>query len=183
MIMVWRVSILILSKEHLRYALPASLFLFLGFIPLFLLSESRFVGLLYKCIPLEKFKPFFDSFQSSFKDEYRFFSGLYFVYGFNILLAFSFTKIITDCYTVVIMMIIAILCLHAVVQPYKKRHHWHHDFFKSYIHKCNDSLYLQTCMQLITSTLFRSWVDCRLYFSLCHFFIYSSWSSEDYFAW
>ena len=119
----------------MKYALPASLFLLLGFIPPFLLisyplcyrlfgalkiSESRFVGLLCKCIPLEKFKPFFDSFQSSFKDEYP---GLYFIYRFNILLAFVFTKSITDYYFVVIIMLIVILCLHAVVQPYKKR--WH----------------------------------------------------------
>ncbi len=127
-----------LRGEHLKYALPASLFLLLGFIPPILLfsyplcyrlfgalkmSESRFVGLLCKCIPLEKFKPFFDSFQSSFKDEYRFFSGLYFIYRFNILLAFFFTKSITDYYFVVIIMLMVILCLHAIVQPYKKR--WH----------------------------------------------------------
>ncbi len=40
-----------------------------------------------------------------------------------ILLAFDFIRSITDYYFVVITMHTAILCLHAVVQPYKKR--WH----------------------------------------------------------
>lgn len=103
--------------RHLIYAIPALLFLIvIGLIPPLLLvsyplcykifgllriSESKFVNVLCTLlIPLERIRPFYDSFQSSFKDEYRFYSGLYFIYRLITLLTFSITRSLTNYYTV-----------------------------------------------------------------------------------
>ena len=127
------------SDKHLAYALPAAVILFtLGILPPLLLisyplcykvfallkiGESRFTGLLCTCIPLEKFKPFFDSFQSSFKDEYRFFSGLYFIYRFIAFVTFAVIKDLHIVYTLIQVQLAVILAVHAVCRPYKKS--WH----------------------------------------------------------
>ena len=124
--------------KHLVYALPALVIVFfLGILPplvlisyplcykvlmVLKLGESKFSKLLCMVIPLEKFKPFFDSFQSSFKDEYRFFSGLYFLYRFTALAAFAFSD--WSNYHVVLQIQLSVfLATHALCQPYKKR--WH----------------------------------------------------------
>ena len=125
--------------KHLAYAIPALFFfIILGLIPplllvsyplcyrifgIFGISESKLVTLLCKIIPLERFKPFFDSFQSSFKDEYRFFSGLYFLYRLFILLTFSIARSYTIYYLVMIIGLTFILCFHAAMQPYRARYH------------------------------------------------------------
>ena len=125
--------------KHLAYALPALLFLIVfGFCPPLLLmsyplcyrvfghlkiSESKFVKILCKCIPLERFKPLYDSFQSSFKDEYRFYSGLYFIYRLINLIALPVTRNITDYYVVILIQFGVMSFFHAIAQPYKK--HWH----------------------------------------------------------
>ena len=127
------------GSRHLIYAIPALLFLILfGLIPPMLLlsyplcykifgvlkiSESRFVRCLCTCIPLEKLKPFFDSFQSSFKDEFRFFSGLYFIYRLLTLMVLLHTLSLTNYYFVILIQFLTMFCIHAVIQPYKER--WH----------------------------------------------------------
>lgn len=127
-----------LRGKHLSYALPA-IFIVIAFgvlPPLVLISyplcyrvlsflklgETGFAKLLCTWFPLEKFKPFFDSFQSSFKDEYRFFSGLYFLYRFTTLATFAFSTTY-NYYIIVQAQFAAIFTIHAVCQPYKKR--WH----------------------------------------------------------
>ena len=124
--------------KHLLYALPALVIVFaLGILPplvlisyplcykvlaVLKLGESRFSKLLCTVIPLEKFKPFFDSFQSGFKDEYRFFSGLYFLYRFTALATFAFSD--GSNYHIVLQIQLSVfLATHALCQPYKKR--WH----------------------------------------------------------
>ena len=125
--------------KHLAYALPALLILVVvGVIPPILLmayplcyrafsilriGESKFSKILCTCVPLEKFKPFFDSFQHCFKDDYRFFSGLYFLYRFTTLATFAFVSRLTTFYMLVQIQLLVILTLHALCQPYKKR--WH----------------------------------------------------------
>lgn len=125
--------------KHVFYALPALVIvLVVGILPpLMLISyplcyrvlaimkigETKFAKLLCKCIPLEKFKPFFDSFQSSYKDKYRFFSGLYFLYRLVTLLTFAFRSELNAYYILVQTQFTVILMTHAVCQPYKKR--WH----------------------------------------------------------
>ena len=126
------------NGRYFLYAVPALLFVFaLGILPPLLLisyplcyrvlaflkiGETRFAKVLCTCFPLEKFKPFFDSFQSSFKDEYRFFSGLYFLYRLTTLATFAFAEL-NVYYLIVQVQFTVIFVVHAVFQPYKQR--WH----------------------------------------------------------
>ena len=125
-----------MSLEHMPYAIPALvLLLFIVMLPptlllfyplhykvlsLLRLSESRCAQVFFS--PLEKMKPFFDSFQSCFKDEYRFFSGLYFAYRFFIMF-FMLVLYLQARFFVVEIQLVCMLVLHAVCQPYKKRLH------------------------------------------------------------
>ena len=124
---------------HLAYALPALLIILtLGVIPpmlllsypacyrilaFFKINETKFSTYLCKIVPLEKLKPFFDFFQRSFKDEYRFFSGVYFVY--RIILVAPFVLVYDSTYFYLSMQIglALILTVHAIFQPYKNK--WH----------------------------------------------------------
>ena len=122
------------SKEHLRYAIPAIVMLVLIVLPppvlliayplhykvlAFLkIGEARCVRIVTN--PLEKLKPLLDSFQGSFKDEFRFFSGLYFVYRFLILVNVTLCNI-QHLYFILLGQLLLILLLHSVCQPYKER--------------------------------------------------------------
>ena len=125
--------------NHLFYALPA-LFIFftLGILPplmlisyplcykvlaLLRINETKLAKCLCTCIPMEHFKPFFDSFQSSFKDDYRFISGFYFLYRLITLATFVFMNYLKTFYVLVQGQLAVILTIHALCQPYKKR--WH----------------------------------------------------------
>lgn len=122
------------SSEHLRYAVPAILVLFvMSLIPFFLilyplffkvlalckLNESKFASILSRLIPI----PLLDSFQSSFKDNFRFFAGLYFLYRLLALAAYAYSKTLVVFYTWVELKLIVILALHSTIQPYKVK--WH----------------------------------------------------------
>lgn len=123
------------ETEHLKYALPAFFFLFtLNVLPPIVLilyplsykilarcnlSESKFVNCVSRYVPMQ----LLDLFQSSFKDEVRFFAGLYFLYRMITLAAFSASRSLTEFYSGLELLLIIILALHAVVQPYKKRKH------------------------------------------------------------
>ena len=61
--------------------------------------------------------------QGTFKDRYRFFAGLYFLYRFCILLTFTYAKTLTAYYTITGIQLVCMLFLHAVCRPYKKT--WH----------------------------------------------------------
>ena len=128
-------EIIWMSSEHLPYAIPALIFLVLISIPpitlliyplhykvlsALRLAESKHITFLFN--PLERLKPFLDSFQSCFKDEYRFFSGLYFVYRFLIMMNMGINYL-QDSFIVLEVQLIFMLILHAVCQPYKKRAH------------------------------------------------------------
>ena len=124
-----------MSSEHLPYAIPALIFLVLISIPpialliyplhykvlsALRLAESKHITFLFN--PLERLKPFLDSFQSCFKDEYRFFSGLYFVYRFLIMMNMGINYL-QDSFIFLEAQLIFMLILHGVCQPYKKRAH------------------------------------------------------------
>jgi hypothetical protein len=127
------------SGEHLPYALPA-LFCLLTmgiFPPLLLLSyplsnkvlaffhldESRTVNFILQKIPINRLKPLLDSFQGCFKDNLRFFAGLYFLYRSVPLLLDTLIQNYSGFYTAVEVFIIIILALHAFFQPYTHRRH------------------------------------------------------------
>ena len=127
------------SREHLPYALPA-LFCLLTmgiFPPLLLLSyplsnkvlaffrleESKTVNAVLLKIPINRLKPLLDSFQGCFKDNLRFFAGLYFLYRSMPLLFATLIQNFRGFYTAVEIFIIVILALHAFFQPYTSRQH------------------------------------------------------------
>ena len=68
-------------------------------------------------------KPLLDSFQGCFKDNLRFFAGLYFLYRWPILLVYMNTTSFSTFYMIVGRIFVLILALHAISQPYTKRAH------------------------------------------------------------
>ena len=125
--------------KHLIYAIPSVVILAtFGLVPPFLLityplcykvlallklNESKFSHVLCTYIPLEKMKPLFDSFQSSFKDRYRFFSGLYFIFRLFALAIQGISDNLPVFYTAIQVQTILVFALHVVAQPYKRT--WH----------------------------------------------------------
>ena len=132
-------DIVAFSPEHLAYALPAIVCLLtIGTIPPALLliypsinkvlaylklSESRTVVAVSKRIPMNKMKPFLDSFQGCFKDDFRFFAGIYFLYRWIALLLYATVPSVTGFYTSLGAAYILILMVHTVFQPYERRAH------------------------------------------------------------
>ena len=127
------------SKDHLKYAIPAILFTIIFTIipPVCLIvyplcykifalchiEETLVTRILCLVVPLEKIKPVFDSVQGCFKDKYRFFGGLYFLYRFIILVYFTASKRPIEFYTLLEVQLIVIVALHAIIQPYNRQ--WH----------------------------------------------------------
>ena len=126
-----------LQGRHLYYAIPA--FVCVVFIvivlpmalvlyPLYLrlfslcgLAESKAVLLL--SIPFEKAKPLFDSFQSSYKDNFRFVAGLFFIYRLGILLSYALSIGFAIFYLSVGIQFAIMMLLHFLMQPHRIHYH------------------------------------------------------------
>ena len=128
------------SLAHLPYAIPALLMLILTTIPpvvLLLYPLKNSIGSHkldqvqqfcisehYKCwsvISMNRFKPLIDSFQGCFKDRYRYFAGLFFIYRFLMSLSFAFSTNVVTLYVILEVLLIVMLALHAWAQPYEQR--------------------------------------------------------------
>ena len=126
-------------SSHLKYAIPALIILIVLILipPMLLLvyplcyrifallgiEEARCVQVICKVAPLEKMKPLFDSFQSCYKDKYRFFAGLYFLYRLVSLITFLALDSRTKFYIALEIQLIVMLTLQATTYAYRKR--WH----------------------------------------------------------
>lgn len=126
------------SVNHLPYAIPALLCIlfFVAPLPLLLivyplcnkiiallkLENNRAVKLTSRLLPVTKIKPLLDCFQGAFKDNYRFFAGLYFVYRVMILSSRLVTGVIL-IFTIIEVQLIIMLALHTFIWPYQKRIH------------------------------------------------------------
>ena len=124
------------SSKHLLYAIPAIFILvIIGVIPPLLLighpllnkafiyfkfENSRVVRYLNK---MSKLKPLLDSFQGSFKDDLRFFAGVYFFYRWIAVITYATITSLSLFYSITQALLILILIVHSVFQPYQKR--WH----------------------------------------------------------
>ena len=76
------------------------------------------------CItPLDKYVPFFDAFQSCYKNEYRFFAGLYFIYRIIALCISSLSPSSQNQYIGQSIFYTGVLMLHCLCQPYRRRSH------------------------------------------------------------
>ena len=128
-----------LQGEHLKYAIPAIFFLMVFVIlppslllvyplcykvfALLRIEETRCIQLTCRVVPLEKMKPMFDSFQSCFKDNYRFMAGFYIFYRLTLHAPFIFTDSFTKFYVILEIELVLILTLQAIIYAY--RTHWH----------------------------------------------------------
>lgn len=131
-------ELIYLHREHLPYALPAIFCLLtVGALPPILLlsnpllnkillilglEENRFINVISRKISLNSLKPLLDTFQGCFKDNMRFFAGLYFLYRWMFHVVF-FVKSYDQYYATVSGMLVVILSLHTICQPYIKKVH------------------------------------------------------------
>ena len=138
-IVFWDGSLTYFSPKHLQYAIPAIICLIFFVIPFPLVL--LFNGLLLKCesqlsrrfylirgsMPWTmmhyRMKPLLDSFQGTFKDQYRFFSGLYFLYRILILTLLDTAATALQYYFLLEVMLIIIIIIQAIVQPFQKKTH------------------------------------------------------------
>ena len=121
------------ESQHLWYAVPACICLLtiVAIPPLLLFGYPLYLQVLSLCgvsdvlwwLPFSKLKPLLDTFQGCYKDHFRFFAGLYFMYRVAILAAYAFCTSINSYYVVAEVLIIGILGFHSVVQPYEKKCH------------------------------------------------------------
>ena len=125
-------EVLYFSRNHLPYALPALFFLCtIGMIPPALLLSYPLLNKLMAlfgcenckfldCITFSCLKPLLDCFQGCFKDNYRFFSGLYFLYRWAFQ-CFYMTKGFSPYYTGVAGFLLFALVLHSIASPTSKQ--------------------------------------------------------------
>ena len=127
--------------EHLKYAIPAVFFLLsLVILPLLWLlsypllfkilgicrmSESKFSAYLSRLFPVE----LLDSFQSCFKENHRYFAGLYLLYRFIPLVIFANLHRLLQVHVLLAVQFLIMFTLHSAVQPYKSQRHNRIDSF------------------------------------------------------
>ena len=132
-------NMLYFSRSHLPYALPALLCLLtIGVVPPVLLlaypllnklltiidlEESKVVSCISQGLPISRLKPLLDCFQGCFKDNLRFFAGLYFLYRWIAPVVYTTTSSLGTSYILTEIFLILILAIHASSQPYIKRAH------------------------------------------------------------
>ena len=125
--------------KHILYAIPAIIILVviailpptllllypnsLKLLQLCNLSEHRIVLAILKVTRINLLLPLLDVFQGNFKDNLRFFAGLYFFYRLALLIPFSFCQNLYEYAVTAELVIVFILCLHSVAQPYKQKKH------------------------------------------------------------
>ena len=127
------------SPEHLWYAIPAMIGLILILIPSIALllypffvklqlyfniepNNSKISNIISAVFMHNTLKPFYDMFYSSFRDEHRYFAGLYLIYRILISLTYYFpsemdTSIMTE------FLFVIFLTIHAIAQPHVNKSH------------------------------------------------------------
>ena len=127
-----------MTKAHLPYAIPAIFCIcsFIAVLPLLLITyplcnkvilflgieENCIIKFISRLIPITKIKPFLDCFQGTFKDKYRFFAGLYFMYRVSVLSSRLITEVML-IYVMIELQLIVMMALHTITWPYQKRIH------------------------------------------------------------
>ena len=135
----WDGSLKYLSPDHLLYAIPALISLIIFIIPfpliltfdgLLLKVESKLAirfAFIRRLMPWTaihyKLKPLLDSFQGPFKDQYRFFAGLYFFYRFLILALLVIASSIHHYYFLLAVALVVFLVIQAMAQPFQEKSH------------------------------------------------------------
>ena len=132
-----------MKGEHLKYAIPAFICLFMIILPppLILLSDSILIKLnslfhikrnrfTYYLLRIRmKIMPFLDSFQGCFKDNCRCFAGMFFAYRVLILLPYVYSGNVISDYTCSEIFLFIIIIIHIFARPFQKTWHNHLDLF------------------------------------------------------
>ena len=84
---------------------------------------AKYVPYMRSCCRVANLKPLLDSFQGCYKGHFRFFAGLYFVYRLAISAAFAFSTSAIQLYVCLVAVVVIMLTLHAIAQPYEKRYY------------------------------------------------------------
>ena len=123
--------------RHLFYAIPAlfcTVFMIL-LPPLALLFYPHYLKLFALCgwaesrpvkwlsVPFVKGKHFFDSFQSSYKNNFRFVAGLFFVYRLMILVSYIMSVGYDMFYLIIAVQLLVMILLHFLMQPHQNQTH------------------------------------------------------------
>ncbi len=129
-------NVIFMSRRHLQFALPAIFFLLtIGVIPPLILIGYPSLNKVLIFLKLEntsavhyinrasKLKPLLDSIQGSFKDDFRFFAGIYFFYRWMACTTYALVSSLMLFYSLTQVLLILMLVVHAICQPYQKR--WH----------------------------------------------------------
>ena len=135
----WDGSLQYFHGKHLIYAIPAIMCLLIAVIPLplVLTFDSFFIKLesYFACKfkffrdkqPWTKLhnqlKPLLDSFQGTFKDKFRFFSGVFFLYRILILATLVLARSAIQYYFLLEAELVVLLTIQAILQPFEKVHH------------------------------------------------------------
>ena len=125
--------------KHLLYGIPAIIILIviailppmllllypnsLKLLQLCKLSEHRLVLAILKVTRINLLLPWLDVFQGHFKDNLRFFAGLYFFYRLALLIPFSFCENYYEYAVTAELVIVLMLSFHSVAQPYQQKKH------------------------------------------------------------
>ena len=119
--------------HHLRYAIPALVFLIFIVIPLPLILimdpvisklEDRFCRFSQPWTKFRmKLKPLLDAFQNCFKEGMQWYAGLFFLYRFMILASLMISNNTLQYYYTVEALLIIVLTLHSIIQPFVKPSH------------------------------------------------------------
>ena len=127
-----------MTKAHFPYAIPAIFCIcsFIAVLPILLITyplcnkvilflgieENCIIKFISRLIPITKIKPFLDCFQGTFKDKYRFFAGLYFMYRVSILSSMFATGVM-PIFVIIELQLIVMMALHTITWPYQKKIH------------------------------------------------------------
>ena len=123
------------GTDHLPYAIPAVLvLLFLSLPPPLLLISYPLLWKIkgkFKCNvtsdndatiwPIRKLLPLFDSFQGVFRDNYRMFAGLFFLWRVILTAVFALSSNLTEFFLLTQIALLYFFTIHAVIRPYKRQ--------------------------------------------------------------
>ena len=138
-VVFWNGNIKYFTSRHLMYAIPALVCLLIITIPLPLLLvldqliikleskislRSQFI---FKYQPWtvfhNKMKPLLDSFQGCFRDEYRYFAGLFFVYRIIVLILLVGASTAVQYFFLLETFLVIVLTIQALIQPFRRKIH------------------------------------------------------------
>ena len=141
-----------------------------------------------------KLKPFLDVFQNCFKNQYRYFAGLYFLYRALVPLIQIMSKSGIESYVINNVVLMSILLIHSLIHPYQKK--WHNQLdnvilmnliiinsftifnYYTYITRTSDSIdvrtviWLQILLMVLPLVFIGTYMAVNTYYSLkaCKFF-------------